>query len=76
MLKDFRVKAGLSQQQLAEKLGWMGAAGQRKISHIEHRSSTPKLEHCRLIVDALNETGVTCTLDDVFPPAPAEQDVA
>jgi putative transcriptional regulator len=65
-LKVFRTKAGISQDELAKKCGF--ADGQRRISHYESGNRKPSLTDCRLLVAALNQSGVVCTLDDVFPP--------
>lgn len=59
-----RKKAGLTQQQLAVIVGITQAA----IGHYEKLRRTPGLADSRRIVAALNDHGVDCTLDEVFPP--------
>lgn len=62
-LSKARKAAGITQQMLAEKVGLTQAA----IGHYEKLRRTPGLLECRRIVFALNEYGVTCTLETVFP---------
>lgn len=62
-LTTARKAASLTQQQLAEKVGLSQAA----IGHYEKLRRTPGLSECRRIVHALNDSGVRCTLEDVFP---------
>ncbi len=63
-LKEFRQKANLSQDELGKALGgWV----QSRICNYE-RGRIPSLNDCRQIVRVLNERGVECTIDDVFPP--------
>ncbi len=71
-LPDLRKKAGLTQAQLAEKLGLTQAA----IGHYETCRRKPSLEEARKIVSKLNELGVDCTLDEAFPSEQPEQSVA
>lgn len=59
----YRNKAGLSQGQLAAKIGW----SQSRIGNYEAANRTPSLADSRKIVAALNQLGITCSLDDVFP---------
>lgn len=68
-LKDFRDKAGLSQNKLAMLCGWIveGETTSR-IANYESGHRTPSLKDCRTIVDVLNRQKVICSLDDVFPP--------
>lgn len=58
-----RKKAGITQQTLAQLVGLTQAA----IGHYERGRRMPGLGECRRIVAALNEQGVACTLEDVFP---------
>ncbi len=59
-----RKKIGMTQQQLADVLGWK----QSRIGNYESGIRTPDLRSCRQIISALNTQGVECTLDSVFPP--------
>ena len=67
-ISKFRKQGGLSQQTLASKVGW----GQSRLANYEVNTRTPSLSDSRRIVSALNELGVDCSLDDVFPPSPNE----
>lgn len=62
-IRKFRETAKLTQVELAKQVGVSQAA----ISDAE-RGAIPKLGTMRSIVKALNEAGVECSLDDVFPP--------
>ena len=62
-LQATRKKAGLTQTQLAEKVGKTQAA----IGHYETGRRVPSLTECRAIVAVLVEAGVDCDLDQVFP---------
>ena len=62
-LQEFRLLADLSQADVAAAVGVSQAA----ISQAE-AGSLPRLPVMRAIVKALNDAGVSCTLDDVFPP--------
>jgi|14_taG_2_1085336.scaffolds.fasta_scaffold01785_14 putative transcriptional regulator len=64
-IKQYREKAGLTQDQLGKLIG---SFGQSTISNYETRSSIPELPVCRRIVKTLNDNGIKCSLDDVFPP--------
>lgn len=64
-IREFRDKAGLSQERLGASCGLTKAA----ISNYETGARTPDLATGRRIVRVLNEAGVSCTLDDVFPPS-------
>ncbi|WP_140921044.1 helix-turn-helix transcriptional regulator [Limnobaculum xujianqingii] len=66
-IRELREKANVSQEYLAEKVGLTQGA----IGHYELGRRKPSLKNCRLIVSALNELGVACGLDDVFPPKAA-----
>lgn len=76
MLREFRKKAGLSQVELADLVGWGGPAGQRRISYIETSKAQVRLEDCRQLVSALNTAGIDCTIDEVFPPADSASDAS
>lgn len=60
-----RKKAGITQHQLADALGW----NQSRIGNYEAGTRTPDLDSCRRIVEVLNALGAECSLDSVFPPA-------
>lgn len=62
-LSTTRKIAGVTQQQLADMVGLTQAA----IGHYEKLRRTPGLSECRRLVAALNELGVMCSLEDVFP---------
>jgi putative transcriptional regulator len=62
-LKATRKKVGVTQTQLAERVGLTQAA----IGHYETGRRMPGLNECRRIVAALNELGAECDLADVFP---------
>ncbi|SEF44436.1 Helix-turn-helix domain-containing protein [Alcanivorax sp. DSM 26293] len=63
-LKNYRQKAGLTQLQLAEAAG----VSQSQITHHEcGRRANISLGQARAIVRALNDRGVKCSLDSVFP---------
>ncbi|VTN15464.1 Helix-turn-helix [Raoultella terrigena] len=63
-ISTYRKKAQLSQQALAQKIGW----NQPRLANYESFVRTPSLSDSRKIIFALNEFGVDCSLDDVFPP--------
>lgn len=67
LIAEKRKEAGVSQASLAQKLGW----SQSRIANYETCKRTPSLSASRLIVSALNEMGLNCTLDAVFPPKAA-----
>lgn len=57
----------VSQTDLAVALGW----SQGRLSNYESGRRIPSLADSRAITGALNALGVSCSLDDVFPPAQA-----
>ncbi|MGF2656457.1 helix-turn-helix transcriptional regulator [Serratia marcescens] len=63
-ISQARKKAGITQHQLAEALGW----SQSRIGNYEAGTRNPDLSSCRKIVDVLNSLGAECSLDSVFPP--------
>ncbi len=65
-LKHYRVRACLTQEELGKKCGFKAA--QSRIALYESGERVPPLQVARIIVAALNDAGVTCTLDEVFPP--------
>jgi putative transcriptional regulator len=72
-LKSIRKQAGVTQTQLAERVGLTQAA----IGHYETGRRKPGLSECRRIVAALNSFGAACSLSEVFPepeqdPAPVQ----
>lgn len=66
-IQKHREQAGVSQEQLGNRCGW-GNKSQSRISNYETGKRTPSLEDMRLIVSALNNSGVECSIDDLFPP--------
>lgn len=71
-ISHYRKKANVSQQALAHELGWI----QPRLANYETKARTPSLADSRLIVKALNQLGIRCSLDDVFPPENERKDVA
>lgn len=69
-LKEFRIKANLSQFKLAELCGWTkpNQSFSPRIANYESGHRTPSLSDSRRMVRVLNENGAKCTLDQVFPP--------
>ncbi len=73
-LKEFRLAAGLSQQDLAVRAGLSLSA----IAGIENgRVPTPRLDTCRAIAAALSAALCrTITTDDIWPTTPDETERA
>ena len=63
-IAKLRQQHDITQIELAKRLGWH----QARLSNYEHARREPSLADSRAIVAALQELGVRCTLDDVFPP--------
>lgn len=63
-IAEQREKSGIKQRELVAALGWT----QARVSNYEAGRRTAGLAECRAIVMAFNKLGVTCTLDDIFPP--------
>lgn len=68
-LKAIRKQAGVTQTQLAERVGLTQAA----IGHYETGRRKPGLSECRRIVAALNDLGADCTLAEAFPEPEPDQ---
>lgn len=66
-IRQYRESGGLAQEQVARLVG----VTKQAICNLEQRDARPSIDTCRAIVAALNQSGVPCTLDDVFPPADA-----
>ena len=66
-IRTYREQAGLSQEQLGLACGW-GSRAQGRVSNYETEKRTPSLGDLRLIVAALNNSDVSCSIDDVYPP--------
>lgn len=64
LIAEQRKKISVSQAALAKKLGW----SQSRIANYETLNRTPSLDDSRKIINALNEMGCECSLDEVFPP--------
>ncbi|AFI45231.1 TPA: helix-turn-helix transcriptional regulator [Pasteurella multocida] len=62
-LQKYRKETGLSQAKFAKEMGWK----QSRIGNYEARVRTPTLFNAKAIVRKLNELGVNCSLDDIFP---------
>jgi len=76
-LKDFRIKARLSQEELADRAG----VSQQLISKIERgERSNQTLDTARKLIRALSDAGVSCSVDEVFtteaPPEPKPTEAA
>jgi putative transcriptional regulator len=71
-LKEWREKAGLTQEQLADALG----VRQSQISMIENGKAFTSLQRLIKIRDILNEAGADCTLDDLAEMVPPETETA
>lgn len=69
-ISQYRKKANVSQQALAQKIGWI----QPRLANYETKVRTPSLADSRRIIEALNQLGVKCSLDDVFPPEIGRED--
>ncbi len=67
-IAEIRERDQIKQGDLAKELGWQRS----RLSNYENKRRQPSLADSRAIVAALNRLGVRCTLDQVFPPAPAE----
>ncbi|MBF8780981.1 helix-turn-helix transcriptional regulator [Pseudomonas fulva] len=63
-VRMIRERAGVSQAALRRQLGW----NQSRLANYESGLRSPGLQEARLIVEALNQLGVSCCLDDAFPP--------
>jgi len=63
-IADHREKAGIRQRDLVSILGWT----QTRISNYESGRRVAGLAESRAITAALNQLGIKCSLDDVFPP--------
>ena len=63
-IKQYREKAGLTQKELGLLVGGLR---QSAIGNYENEPRNPSIEIGRAIVRALNERGVNCSFDDVFP---------
>jgi len=63
-LKEYLKASGLTQAKLADALGVTPMG----VSHYVN-GRTPNLRTCRAIVESINSAGVSCSLEDVFPPS-------
>lgn len=64
LISDYRKKNKIKATTLADELGW----GKSRLSNYETGSRGVCINDAQLIVSALNNLGVNCTLNDVFPP--------
>ena len=65
-LRIYREKGKLTQCQLGILCGF--PSPQSRIALYESGERTPSLSVARLLIEKLNLAGISCTLDDVFPP--------
>ena len=65
-ISTFRNKRSpkITQEELADQIGFK----KNRIANYELLYRTPLITYCQEIVKGLNELGVECDLDDVFPP--------
>lgn len=72
-LADFRKLAGLTQGELADLAGLTQGA----ITHLESgRTRSPEIATLRKIAAALAAKGIVCSVDDIFPPEPDQEQAA
>ena len=71
-IAELREAAGITQAALHRKLNWK----QSRLANYESGVRPLKLEDARRIVKALNQLGVRCTLDKVFPPVTTQSSQA
>ncbi|WP_144938424.1 helix-turn-helix domain-containing protein [Pseudomonas alabamensis] len=64
-VRTIRERAGVTQAALRRQLGW----NQSRLANYESGIRSPGLQEARSIVEALNQLGVSCCLDEAFPPA-------
>ncbi|EGT0644515.1 helix-turn-helix domain-containing protein [Citrobacter braakii] len=62
-LKKLRKEAGISQASLADALD----VSQGAIAHYEKGIRKLNVESAKKIIEALNDNGVSCAFEDVFP---------
>lgn len=71
-LKYFRERAGLTQWDIAVRLGWPvqpnKTTASPRVQNYEAGRRQPSIEDARRIVQVLKSAGLNVTLDDVFPP--------
>jgi transcriptional regulator with XRE-family HTH domain len=72
LLKEWREKAGLTQERLAEALG----VRQSQISLIENGHTYVSVQRLIEIKEALNNAGVNCSLDDLVEYEVSEDETA
>ena len=65
-IRKYRLKAGLSQQSLGDKIG----RNKAKISKLETGEQELTQHYMELIAKAITEEGVRCRPHDLLPPAP------
>lgn len=63
-IKALRDQAGKTQSELAAELGITQGA----VAHYEKSRRQPGLATCRKIASVINRWGVSCSVNDVFPP--------
>lgn len=67
-LRELRIKAGLTQEELAKKSGF---SSQSAISNYENGHRQPGVDELLRIRDALRTCGVDATLEELIGPASA-----
>lgn len=63
-LTEYRKKLNISQREFGDRAGFSQSA----INHYETGRRTPCISDARKIVETLNNLGIACTFDEVFPP--------
>jgi putative transcriptional regulator len=63
-IKALRLSKNLVQEELKDALGWNHVS---RVSHYEKGERMGTVYESREIRDALNELGVECTLEDIYP---------
>jgi len=64
-LRQYREKAGLTQQELADLCGISAGV----VGHYERGLKTPRIQTAHTIIQALRSHKVKVTVNDLFPPA-------
>ena len=62
IIKAARIRAGLTQKELGEKIGYSGESQERAIRNIENGSRGVPIEKARALITALD-----LTFDDIIP---------
>ncbi|MGJ8680488.1 helix-turn-helix transcriptional regulator [Paraglaciecola sp.] len=72
-ISQFRQKRTpkITQKELATKIGYQKA----RIANYERDIRTPNITDCHSIVAGLNDLGVDCSVEEVFPPKEAQHEI-